>query len=54
MDGLAWFIYRPKDMDELRGVHALDAEEPYRVAAEITLEPTVNVWMEIVDNEQIG
>ena len=23
-------------------------------AAEITLEPTVNVWMEIVDNEQIG
>ena len=38
MEGRAWFVRRPGRMEELRALHPLDGEKPYRVAAEVTLE----------------
>ena len=38
LEGLAWFVRRPKDLEALRALHPLDAERPYRVAAEVVLE----------------
>lgn len=37
MKGRAWFVRRPGRLDELQALHPLDKEQPYRVAAEITL-----------------
>ncbi len=38
LNGRAWFVRRPRDLDALRALHPLDAERPYRVAAELFLE----------------
>ena len=37
MENRAWFVRRPGILAELRAVHPLDEERPYRVAAEVTL-----------------
>ena len=37
MNGQAWFVRRPRDLEALRALHPLDAERPYRVAAELFL-----------------
>lgn len=38
MNGRAWFVRRPRDLEALRALHPLDGERPYRVAAELFLE----------------
>ena len=38
MNGWAWFVRRPKDLEELRALHPLDGERPFRVSAELFLE----------------
>lgn len=38
MEGRAWFVRRPGVLEDLRVLHPLDGERPYRVAAELALE----------------
>ena len=38
MNGRAWFVRRPRDLEALRALHPLDGERPFRVAAELFLE----------------
>ncbi len=38
MNGYAWFVRRPRDLEALRALHPLDEERPFRVAAELFLE----------------
>lgn len=37
MEGYAYFLRRPGRLEDLRALHPLDAERPYRVAAELFL-----------------
>ena len=37
LNGRAWFVRRPRDLEALRALHPLDAERPFRVAAELFL-----------------
>ena len=37
MEGYAYFVRRPGRLEDLRVLHALDAEKPYRVVAEVEL-----------------
>ena len=38
MEGRAWFVRRPRDLEALRALHPLDAERPYRVTGVICLD----------------
>ena len=38
MNGRAWFVRRPRDLEALRVLHPLDGERSFRVAAELFLE----------------